>query len=101
MFHIALRQGGILLLGSSETVGNASGRFEVISKAARLYRHVGRSRPGDFNFVAPGDAVRLPGRSGRGDAPSRHSVLAGLCSRFVMETHAPATIVSNRKHECL
>ena len=30
LFHFALRQGGILLLGSSETVGRDEGRFEVI-----------------------------------------------------------------------
>ena len=46
LFHFALREGGILLLGNSETVGNADGRFEVISKSERLYRHIGRSRPG-------------------------------------------------------
>ncbi|MDQ2764684.1 MAG: histidine kinase, partial [Pseudomonadota bacterium] len=100
-FHFALKQGGILLLGNSETVGDASGRFEVISKAARVYRHIGRTRPSDFNFAATGDVVRLPARSGRGAAPSRQSVLAGLCSRFLMEHHSPATIISNRKHECL
>ena len=50
LFHFALREGGILLLGSSETVGNVDGRFEVISKPERLYRHIGRSRPGEFGF---------------------------------------------------
>ncbi len=29
LFHFALREGGVLLLGSSETVGNVDGRFEV------------------------------------------------------------------------
>ena len=50
LFHFALREGGILLLGSSETVGNADGRFEVISKPERLYRHIGRSRPGELRI---------------------------------------------------
>ena len=31
-FHFALREGGILLLGSAETIGSSKGRFEVISK---------------------------------------------------------------------
>ena len=43
LFHFALRDGGILLLGNSETIGNADGRFEVVSKSERLYRHIGRS----------------------------------------------------------
>src|SRR6185503_16319653 len=32
LFHFALREGGILVLGSSETTGAVDGRFEVISK---------------------------------------------------------------------
>src|SRR5271156_3181208 len=36
MFHFALREGGVLLLGGSETVGAMDNRFEVISKPARL-----------------------------------------------------------------
>src|SRR5258706_6944419 len=50
LFHFALREGGALFLGSSETVGNVSDRFEPISKKHRIYRHVGRSRPGEAEF---------------------------------------------------
>ena len=75
LFHFALREGGILLLGSSETVGNADGRFEVISKSERLYRHVGRSRPGEFGFLrGAGDGVRVaraPGTRPGAVAPGR------------------------------
>ena len=36
VFHFALREGGILLLGGSETVGEGDNRFEIVSKAARI-----------------------------------------------------------------
>ena len=102
LFHFALREGGILLLGSSETVGNADGRFEVISKSERLYRHIGRSRPGEFGFsMSAGDGVRALARPGQGQPPSRQAALAELCRRLVMETYAPAAVLINRKHECL
>ena len=102
LFHFALREHGILLLGSAETVGNVSDRFEVISKPARLYRHVGRSRSGEFGFTMnASDGVRTRPRLARTGAPSRQSILSGLCSQFVLETHAPATVVSNRAHEYL
>ena len=102
LFHFALREGGILLLGSSETVGNVDGRFEVISKSERLYRHIGRSRPGELGFsMSAGDGVRVPARPGQGQAPSRQAALADLCRRLVMETYAPAAVLINRKHECL
>lgn len=102
LFHFALREGGILLLGSSETVGNTDGRFEMISKPERLYRHLARSLPGELGFSTnTADGVRSPARPGQGQAPSRQAVLADLCRRLVLETYAPAAILINRKHECL
>jgi two-component system CheB/CheR fusion protein len=102
LFHFALREGGILLLGSSETLGNVNGRFEAISKSERLYRHIGRSRPGESGFsMSAGDGVRVSTRLGRGPAPSRQTALADLCRRVVMETYAPAAVLINQKHECL
>ena len=50
LFHFALREGGILLLGTSETAGTRRDRFEVVSKPERVYRHIGHGRPGDFGF---------------------------------------------------
>jgi len=102
LFHFALRERGVLLLGSAETVGNADDRFEVISKAERLYRHIGRSRPGGFGFSGQvNGGARLPARLEPGQPPSRQAVLAELCQRLVMETYAPAAVLINRKHECL
>jgi two-component system, chemotaxis family, CheB/CheR fusion protein len=102
MFHFALREGGILLLGSSETPSDAEGRFEIITKSERLYRHIGRSRPGEHGFLMrPGDNVRIPTRQGPGSAPSRQASFADLCRRLVIDSYAPAAVLINRKHECL
>jgi len=100
MFHFALREDGILLLGSAETVGNFEGRFKLISKPARLYRHIGRSRPGELAFTM-GEGIRVPVRSGQGVALSRQLALGELCRRLVTEAFAPAAVLINRKHECL
>ena len=101
LFHFALREGGILLLGTSETAGADDDRFEVVSKAQRIFRHVGRSRPGELGFIRGGDGVRAPVRPGQAVAPSRQAVLAELCRCMVMDTYAPAAVLINRKHECL
>lgn len=45
IFHFALRPGGTLLLGSSETVDEESSLFEAIDKAHRIYRQVAASNP--------------------------------------------------------
>lgn len=100
LFHFALRPGGLLLLGKSETAGSVDGRFEVVKKAERLYRRVGRSRPGDVGFAV-----------GRGDGraamrptiatPSRQTTLAELARRMALRLYAPALVLINRKMECL
>ena len=101
IFHFALREGGILLLGGSETIANAAGRFEAISKSERLYRRIGRNRPGEFGFsraTAAGPRANLP--AAQEPAPMRQAALAELCMRLVAEAYAPAAILINRKCEC-
>lgn len=102
LFHFSLREGGRLLLGSAETVSPAEGRFAVIAKAQRLYRHIGRSHPGDARFAgATGDAIRIPPRIGQGSAATRQSALAELCKRAVIEAYAPAAVLIDGAQECL
>lgn len=103
LFHFALRDGGYLLLGGSETVlPTLAERFQIVSKPARLYRHVGRSRPGDFGFLmSAGDSIRAAPRVGVGTTMSRQAVLAELCQRLVIQEHAPAAVLINRANDCL
>jgi two-component system, chemotaxis family, CheB/CheR fusion protein len=102
LFHFALRTGGILVLGSAETISNTDGRFEVLSKAERIYRHIGRPRPGETGFtIGPADGMRLPARQGQSQGAARQSVLAELCRRQVLDAYAPAAVLINRRHECL
>jgi two-component system CheB/CheR fusion protein len=102
LFHFALRDGGILLLGNAETIGSSDSRFEVVSKPERLYRHIGRSRPGELSFMLnPNNSLRTPVKGGQSQVVSRQAGFIELCKRFVMETYAPATVLINHKHECL
>ncbi len=102
LFHFALRQGGLLLLGSAETAGNVDGRFEIISKAARLYRHIGRARLGDVGFaLGKADGRVVPKSGATVAAPSRQAALADLARRMALKIYAPALVLINRKMECL
>ena len=101
LFHFALREGGTLLLGSAETIGSNEGRFKVISKAERLYRHIGRSKPGDIGFqLSQGETTRGAVRSGPSQV-SHQNKLAELVQRLVIEAHCPAAVLINRKQESL
>jgi two-component system CheB/CheR fusion protein len=102
VFHFALREGGVLLLGSAETVGSATARFEVISKKERIYRHIGRSRPGEYDFLQnAGAGARLRAAPGLPASLGRQTDLAELGKRLVLEAFAPAAVLINRAHECL
>ncbi len=101
LFHFALREGGTLLLGNAETIGSNEDRFKVISKPERLYRHIGRSRPGDVGFqLGHGEAPRGAARNGPGQTAHQNR-LAELVQRLVIEAHSPAAVLINRKHEVL
>jgi two-component system CheB/CheR fusion protein len=102
LFRFALRPGGILLLGTAETAGAIDGRFEILSKPARVYRRIGRSQAGESGFLAGvsdggrGRAVAEPGR-----VSASKLDLGELVRRSLLETYAPAAILINHKHECL
>jgi two-component system CheB/CheR fusion protein len=98
IFHFALREGGLLLLGASEAVNEGDSRFKMVSKAARLYRHIGRSRPGEFGLLMGPSA---PFRPGLPLGPSTPTALADLCKRLVLERHAPAAVLINSRGDCL
>jgi two-component system, chemotaxis family, CheB/CheR fusion protein len=100
LFHFALREGGVLLLGGAETTGAADDRFEPITKPERLYRRIGRSAVGGIGF-AMGESLRTPARLGLNPAPARQPSSAELCRRLILDAYAPATVLVNRKNECV
>jgi two-component system, chemotaxis family, CheB/CheR fusion protein len=101
LFHFALREGGTLLLGSAETIGSTENRFKVIAKAERLYRHVGRSKPGDIGFqFGQGEPARGAARAGTSQVAHQNK-LADLVQRLIIEAHCPAAVLVNRKQESL
>ncbi len=101
LFHFALREGGILLLGTTETIGKPDGRFEPMVRAECFYRHVARTRPGEAGFPFSIDG-KLPLLSAAGrDTPAIRRSLAEICERAVLAGHAPAAVLINRNHDCL
>jgi two-component system CheB/CheR fusion protein len=101
-FHFALHDGGILLLGSSETVGSAGDHFEPISKKQRIYRHKGRGRPGELDLsFGPGQAARLPSLKSARPAATPHVNVGDLVQQLLLQTYAPASVLVDRNHQGL
>jgi two-component system CheB/CheR fusion protein len=101
LFHFALREGGILLLGTAETIGKPDSRFKPLAGVECCYRHVARTRPGEAGFPFSFDGkLPLLGAPNR-EAPALRRSLAEICERAVLASHAPAAVLINRQHECL
>ncbi|HAX91688.1 MAG TPA: histidine kinase, partial [Rhodospirillaceae bacterium] len=102
LFNFALRQGGILLLGNAETIGDVKGRFDIISKPERLYRHIGQRRLGEgalsLNAVSGLRPLPLPLPS---QTATNQAAFGDLCQRLVIKSFAPAAILINSNHQCL
>ncbi len=99
-FHFALRPGGYLLLGGSETTSALDGRFELVSKAARLYRRIGPEHAIELSARArPIEPASTPVSSVRALANDRQLALAELCRRTLLEIYAPAVVLVDANDE--
>ncbi len=102
LFHFALHDGGMLLLGNSETIGNTDGRFEVVSKSERLYRRSGRGRPAELGFsMSPAMVCGSPRVRGKVRHPCAKPLSPTCVSGWSWRSYAPAAVLINRKYECL
>jgi two-component system, chemotaxis family, CheB/CheR fusion protein len=101
LFHFALRDGGILLLGGSETPGNIAGRFQVISKPGRIYRHIGRSDPREIRLPPIGAIATTASLKGLQRESARPVDFVEICRQQLVERYAPAAVLINRARECL
>jgi two-component system, chemotaxis family, CheB/CheR fusion protein len=101
IFHFALVSDGYLLLGPSESIGNAHELFETVSKKWRVFRRIESARR---------DLVNIPIRRSPETAlsalqPSSQSVhrknFKELIEQLILNEYAPAAALCNRSLEVL
>ncbi len=101
LFHYSLNPGGILFLGSAETVGGFTDMFASLGAKSRLYRRtesITRTEPMEFpsSFAPP-----LPAEfKARPDAKAPPSVQS-LADQLVLERFAPPAVLANDKGNIL
>ena len=93
LFRFALRPGGILLLGGSETLGASEAGFAAVAKAERIWRRNGVNVP---LTAVPGLAP-----APRTTMPTRPARLAELSRRLVQQHHGPAAVLVDVQGRCL
>ena len=105
LFHFALRRGGVLFLGPSETAGAVARDFEVVDKHWRLYRKQTDARlPVDVRN-APAALMQFDARPGPhpfvgagGSAGARYSLaqLLGTYDALLDDVMPPSLLVTER-----
>jgi two-component system, chemotaxis family, CheB/CheR fusion protein len=99
VIHFALREHGVLFLGSAESVNTVPRQFEPIDEKLRIYRCVASERPARIGVAAVRREVAA-GTQGPA-APleaSRTTSLLNSVQRAMLDIYAPAAVVVNRAH---
>ncbi len=102
LFHLALKPGGFLFLGASETVGQNSELFTPVNKKWKIYQRRESCRREDIflPFTAP---VRKPGRgiTPRLPAGLESPAPGAAAERILLERYSPPCVVVNERYEVL
>jgi two-component system CheB/CheR fusion protein len=102
VFRFALRDGGILLLGPSETVAGFEDRFEPLSKTARIYRAIGSGRLDEAYFAGDSGMRRLVhSLAPHTDTVARSNTRRALAQAQLLEAFAPPSVLIDQAGECL
>jgi two-component system CheB/CheR fusion protein len=102
LFHFALREGGVLFLGVSESTSGLKHRFEPISDEMALFRRIGGSRPSEVRFpIGAGQEPRAYRPPAVRAAAAPADGLGDLAQGRLLDTYAPASVLINSNHESL
>jgi two-component system CheB/CheR fusion protein len=101
LFHYSLTRGGILILGSAETIGSFTDLFTPLKNKLRIYRREESAlRPEPIEFPAS-FAPPLPAGTEARPAPTPHLSLQSVADQLILERFAPPTVLVNDKGNIL
>jgi two-component system CheB/CheR fusion protein len=105
LFHYSLNPGGVLFLGSAETVGSYSTFFEPISGKIRLFRKIEQGLRSEMLEFPSAYARTAPGFVDQGEMPQGavRSVanLKVLADQLILQNFAPAAVMTNEKGDII
>lgn len=102
-FHYALKPGGVLFLSPSETIGNHSELFAAMNRKWKFYRAI-NSSSAPRAVLAGGHAwtVESVGKATEESVTkSKETNFADLTRRVLMQSYAPAAVVTDLKGNIL
>ncbi|MGB4062367.1 MAG: chemotaxis protein CheB [Azonexus sp.] len=94
LFYYSLNRGGLLLLGSAETIGNYGNLFAPINNRVRIYRRLDQAMPvADLQF--PGKVLTSSSTVQEIIHLDRSENIGELTDQLIQQTWSPAAVLVN------
>jgi len=101
LFHYSLNPGGILFLGSAETIGNFTELFAAVDSKLRIYRRIGNALP-QLPVEFPSKVLPVQSTVPEEGRPAGRPVnLQGLAEQLLLQRFTPPTVLANAKGDIL
>jgi len=100
-FHFALREGGVLFLGQSETIGQNEELFVPIDKRWRIYRRAQLAAGSSANFTVKGSMRPISTTAKPLKRPTDHGRMKDLIQQQLLEKYAPAAVLVDARNAIL
>ena len=95
LFHYSLKPGGILFLGSSETIGNCPGLFASLNAKSRLFRRLeAGSSPKAVEFPSSFTSGLAVGTESH-PTPKATASFQSMADQLILQRYAPASVIAN------
>jgi two-component system CheB/CheR fusion protein len=101
LFHYCLREAGVLMLGSSETIGRSGDLFAAIDSRQRLYRRHGRVSARGPELLLHSGPQRLKSSKENAVSPRKatsppNDNLQAAADHVLLQVYAPAAVVLSK-----
>ena len=101
LFHYSMNPGGVLFLGSAETIGPFTDLFAPLDSKARLYRRLD-TRPGTQPIEFPSSfTAMMPAEPAPAKAERPTANLQTLADQLILTRYAPAAVLTTDKGDIL
>jgi len=105
LFHYSLNSGGILFLGSAETIGLFSYLFEPICGKIRIFRKIDqvlRAEGLEFPSAFTTSSMSFPGdRAEKDNSVSTAQNLKSLTDQVLLQNYTPSAVLTNAKGDII
>jgi len=102
LFHYSLKPGGLLFLGSAETIGGFTDLFAPLNGKSRLFRRTESALRADpVEFPSSFSAIPTSPGAGVSPMPKPSGSLQALADQLILQRYAPSAVLANDKGDIL